>query len=220
MIKRNTLIFKIKILIGIFFIFNCQSFALVFDVPHLKIKLSSNKFTYPFSIKFKNNNSYPVKIKNIKTTCGCLFIAYEDKVYLPNSSGELNGKITLSEHTESEVRKIKIITDDIKQEVVNLKMYIEVIGPVKIKPKLLIWRKNSPIVSKFIYLEINDEEYKFISAKTSSPLIQLEVYKEEKNLVILKITPKETSFSLKEILNISFQGKNSTQEYINYILIK
>ncbi len=76
----------------------------------LKAEAGSNQTTVKFI--FKNAGSYPVKIKNIRSCCGCFRAEADKVVYQPGDAGVIEAVFNHAKMSGVQARRLTVVTDD------------------------------------------------------------------------------------------------------------
>ena len=126
--------------------------------------------------KFTNSGTKPIKIENVRTSCGCTTAALTKTDYAPGESGEIEAKFTFSGRTGRQEKSI-LVTDSIAPEqptVLKLHVYIE--ETVNIAPEIVVWLVGQPPVPKTIHIAIaEDAPAKVVSVTSDNPALKVKL---------------------------------------------
>src|SRR5271165_1067269 len=84
--------------------------------------------------KFTNSGPTPIKIQNVRTSCGCTTAGLKKSVYAPGESGEIEAKFTFSGRTGRQEKAIMVDTTANPTQPTILKLHVYIEEIVKIEP--------------------------------------------------------------------------------------
>src|SRR5580704_13280170 len=86
--------------------------------------------------KFTNSGTKPVKIQNVRTSCGCTTAALSKTDYAPGESGEIEAKFTFSGRTGRQEKAITVTTSTNPEQPTILKLHVYIQETIKIEPEV------------------------------------------------------------------------------------
>jgi Protein of unknown function (DUF1573) len=124
--------------------------------------------------KFTNSGPTPIKIENVRTSCGCTTTRLNKTDYAAGESGEIEAKFTFSGRTGKQEKAITVETTANPPTVLKLHVYIE--ETVKVEPQVLLWRVGEQPASKSIHIAIaDDSSAKIVSVTSDNPAVKVKL---------------------------------------------
>src|ERR1700676_340719 len=106
--------------------------------------------------KFTNSGPKPVKIQNVRTSCGCTTAQLNKTYYAPGESGEIETKFTFSGRTGKQEKAITVDTTANPQQPTILKLHVYIEETVKVEPEVVLWRVGEQPDPKSIHIAVAD----------------------------------------------------------------
>jgi len=126
--------------------------------------------------KFTNTGTTPVKIENVRTSCGCTTAALQKKEYAPGESGEIETRFTFSGRTGRQQKAIMVQTSDKPNAPTILQLEVNIQETVKIEPQAVLWRIGDQPTPKSIRIEVaNDAPVKVVSVTPDNSAWKVDV---------------------------------------------
>jgi hypothetical protein len=126
--------------------------------------------------KFTNTGSAPVKIQNVRTSCGCTTAALSKTDYAPGESGEIEARFTFSGRTGKQEKAISVDTTANPNVPTILKLHVYIQETVKIEPEVVLWRVGEQPDPKAIHIAIADDaSAKIISVTSDNPALKVKL---------------------------------------------
>jgi hypothetical protein len=126
--------------------------------------------------KFTNTGSAPVKIKNVRTSCGCTTAALSKTDYAPGESGEIDARFTFSGRTGKQEKAISVDTTANPEVPTILKLHVYIQETVKIEPEVVFWRVGEQPDPKAIHIAVADDaSAKIISVTSDNPALKVKL---------------------------------------------
>lgn len=126
--------------------------------------------------KFTNAGPIPVKIQNVRTSCGCTTAALSKTDYAPGESGEIEAKFTFSGRTGRQEKAIMVDTTATPQQPTILKLHVYIEEIVKIEPEFVHWRVGELPDPKSIHIAIADDaSAKIVSVTSDNPALKVKL---------------------------------------------
>ena len=85
--------------------------------------------------RFTNVGTQPVKIQDIKVSCGCTTAVLSKTEFAPGESGEIEAKFTFGGRTGKQQKAIAVTTSDSPQQPTILRLVVNIEETVKIHPR-------------------------------------------------------------------------------------
>lgn len=131
--------------------------GLKFEQTVIEDVVSSNSKVYPFEFTFTNTGNSPVKISEVKTSCGCTTAKLEKMVYEPGENGVIQGKFSIGDRKGLQQKNITILTTDLGQPSIKLGLSLKIPQLVSLKPGLLFWELGAQMESQTLVVIPNHE---------------------------------------------------------------
>jgi hypothetical protein len=126
--------------------------------------------------KFTNTGTKPVKIQNVRTSCGCTTAALSKTSYAPGESGEIDAKFTFSGRTGRQEKAITVDTAENPQQPTVLRLHVNIEEIVKIEPEFVSWRVGDQPNPKSIHIAIADDaSAKIVSVTSDNPALKVKL---------------------------------------------
>lgn len=155
--------------------FTCSiplSFAdLIFNNSEIKDKIQSGVSDYHFAFQFENKTKNAVKISDVVSSCDCVNLKFDKKEYQPNEAGKIKGVFAIGERVGRQEKSFIVVTDEAENSKYELKLVLEIVEPVTIRPKLLLWKSGDRSEKQISVMY--SEEYEFSKIEYDSKLFQI-----------------------------------------------
>jgi Protein of unknown function (DUF1573) len=126
--------------------------------------------------KFTNAGPKPIKIQNVRTSCGCTTAALSKTDYAPGESGEIEAKFTFSGRTGRQEKAIMVDTAPNPAQPTILKLHVYIQEVVKIEPEFVHWRVGELPDPKSIHIAIADDaSAKIVSVTSDNPALKVKL---------------------------------------------
>lgn len=126
--------------------------------------------------KFTNAGQTPIKIQNVRTSCGCTTAALSKTYYAPGESGEIEAKFTFSGRTGRQEKAIMVDTNSNSAQPTILKLHVYIQEVVKIEPEFVHWRVGELPDPKSIHIAIADDaSAKIVSVTSDNPALKVKL---------------------------------------------
>jgi hypothetical protein len=126
--------------------------------------------------KFTNTGTKPIKIQNVRTSCGCTTAALSKTDYAPGESGEIDAKFTFSGRTGKQEKAIVVTTSTNPEQPTILKLHVNIEETVKIEPEVVLWRVGEQPDPKAIHIAIApDASVKIVSVTSDNPALKVKL---------------------------------------------
>ena len=124
--------------------------------------------------KFTNSGSTPIKIENVRTSCGCTTAQLKKTDYAPGESGEIEAKFTFSGRTGKQEKAITVDTNTNSQQSTILRLHVYIEETVKVEPEVVLWHVGEQPNPKSIHIAIADDiSAKIVSVTSDNPALKV-----------------------------------------------
>jgi Protein of unknown function (DUF1573) len=124
--------------------------------------------------KFTNSGTKPIKIQNVRTSCGCTTAALSKTEYAPGESGEIEAKFAFSGRTGKQEKAIMVATSANPEQPTILKLNVYIEEAIKIEPEVVLWRVGEQAGPKAIHIVIADSApAKIVSVISDNPALKV-----------------------------------------------
>jgi hypothetical protein len=143
--------------------------------------------------RFTNSGKQPVKIENVKTSCGCTTAGLKKTEYAPGESGEIEATFDFGGRTGKQEKGIAVSIAGAPQPTI-LRLLVDIEEPVKMQPQFVIWKVGDKPNAKIIRLTVADDvPAKVLSVESDNPMIKAELTPSENGKSYdVQITPSDT----------------------------
>lgn len=152
--------------------------------------------------KYKNAGDTPVRIKSVKTSCGCTAAQSQKDQIAPGESGEITATFKIGGRTGTQVKSVTVETDDPAQPVTALMLKAVIPQSLEIKPALVFWKVGEPATAKRITVKGGkDLPVGTLNVTSSNQDFQTKVGKAG-DVFQIDVRPRDTSREMTATLNI------------------
>lgn len=155
--------------------------------------------------KYKNESDKPVKITEVKPSCGCTTAALANPVVEPGASGEITATFHIGGRVGPQSKTIRVETDEPGSASTVLTLKANVPKVLVIAPAFLYWAKDKPLDPKTIEVKLGgDFPVKKIEVTSTDPDVVTETKPEpdDKGFKIT-VTPKSGHRPINAALKIT-----------------
>jgi hypothetical protein len=155
--------------------------------------------------KFTNTGTQPIKIENVRTSCGCTTAVLKKTDYAPGESGEIESRFTFSGRTGRQEKAIMVQTSDKPNEPTILQLHVYIEDIVKIEPEVVLWRVGEQPSPKMIHIEVaNDATVKVLSVTSDNTALKVKLTEVEPGKKYdVEVTPDSAAQPQAAILQIN-----------------
>lgn len=177
----------------VFLAFACSSWAgLVWDNTTVTIETQGSPETRNAEFRFRNNSGHPVRIRGVKSSCGCTVAKPEKDTYAPGESGVL--PVTHKPKPGSVPRRYRITvsTDEPTGSPHDLSLVVLSEPRLAVEGRrMLVWEKDEPRAPKEIVLRTKPgDPLRLTGATAEADIVAVEVVGAGE-VRSLRVTPKE-----------------------------
>jgi len=121
---------------------------------------------------FVNAGSFPITIKEVKTTCGCTTTALDKKTYAPGEKGKITTVFHVGERLGLQQKQVIVSTDNPEEPWTQLTVRAFIPEWLRIEPRAVVWRLNAESGTRTIKITTGTEQpVKVLGVKTSDDRI-------------------------------------------------
>lgn len=157
---------------------------------------------------FKNEGSRPVKIRTVRSTCGCVVGTPDKKEYRPGESGKLHVQFDAKGAVGRQDKTLSVETDEEAEQPTSypLSIKVNVTEWLTISPRLLLWNRGAEPVSRKVALDVAVETKAEVSAAASnSSAFATQVTRETPGKWALTVTPTSTTQSARAVVTVTLK---------------
>ena len=100
--------------------------------------------------KYTNKGDKPIRITNVKSSCGCTVPALKKNEVAPGESGEITATFKIGGRTGTQVKSVRVDTDDPSQPSANLILKAVIPQGVQVQPTFVFWQTGEEVKPKTI----------------------------------------------------------------------
>jgi hypothetical protein len=105
------------------------------------------------NFKYENKGKTPIKIKNVRTSCGCTVASLKKDVVAPGEKGEVTATFHIGGRTGVQQKAITVETDDASQPTMNLMLKAVIEQPLEIQPSFVYWQAGEAPKAKTVAIK-------------------------------------------------------------------
>jgi hypothetical protein len=126
--------------------------------------------------RFTNVGTQPVKIQDIKASCGCTTAALSKIEFAPGESGDIEVKFTFGGRAGKQQKAIAVTTSASPEQPTILRLVVNIEETVKIQPAFVMWMAGEAAVPKTIRITVaEDAPVKIESVVSDNPGIKVQL---------------------------------------------
>ena len=154
--------------------------------------------------KFTNTGTTPIKIENVRTSCGCTTAVLKKTEYAPGESGEIESRFTFSGRTGKQEKAIMVQTSDKPSNPTILQMHVNIEDVVKIEPEVVLWRIGDQPSPKSIQIQVADDStVRVLSVTSNNDAVKVKLTElEPGKKYAVEVTPDDASKPQNAVLQI------------------
>jgi Protein of unknown function (DUF1573) len=174
--------------------------------------------------RFTNIGTQPVKIEDVKPSCGCTTAGLSKTEYAPGESGEIEAKFTFGGRVGKQQKAILVRTSAAPEQPTILRLEVNIEETVKIWPAFVRWVAGEPAIPKTIHITVAEDAPVRVEPVVSDDpgvkvqMAELKIGKEYE----LQITPDDTRQPTLATLRIKadYPQNNSEIPEIRYTSVR
>lgn len=155
------------------------------------------------TFKYTNKGDKPIRITNVKSSCGCTVPALKKNDVAPGESGEITATFNIGNRTGTQVKTVRVDTDDPSQPSANLVLKALIPETLQVQPAFVYWETGEAVKPKTITVRAGkDVAVGALSVTSSSPDFSTKVEKRNDGEFLIHVQPKDTVAQLSATLTI------------------
>ena len=171
--------------------------TLVWDQTEVRIEMGPDEEEARASFKVTNKGEKVVRIRRVKSNCGCTDTILNKKILPPGESAEIVAIFSKGRRQGLNRNRLQVYIDSQTDAVVTLKMNVRIPDLIEARPQIVYWKPESSKSYRHVSL-IMDERYIDQILQIDYDRSRLTVTQESDNLknnnaILLKVKPKDFS---------------------------
>jgi hypothetical protein len=155
------------------------------------------------TFKYSNKGDKPIRITNVKSSCGCTVPALKKNDVAPGESGEITATFNIGNRTGTQVKTVAVQTDDPAQPMHNLVLKAVIPEMLQVQPAFVYWETGEAVKPKTITVRAGkDVAVGTVAVTSSSPDFSTKVEKRDGGEFLIHVEPKDTTAQLSATLTI------------------
>ena len=128
--------------------------------------------------KYTNKGDKPIRITNVKSSCGCTVPALKKNEVAPGESGEITATFKIGNRTGQQVKTVRVDTDDPSQPSAMLVLKAMIAQGVQVQPTFVFWQAGEAPKPKTVTVRGDkDAPITKVDVSSSSPEFTTKVEK-------------------------------------------
>jgi hypothetical protein len=153
--------------------------------------------------KYKNTGDAPIRIKSVKTSCGCTAAQSQKDKIAPGESGEVTATFKIGDRTGTQVKSVTVETDDPSQATAVLTLKAVIAQMLEMQPALVYWQIGEEPKPKTITVKAGkDFPVKEIKVAPSSQDFEAKTKKIGNGEFKIDIQPRDTTRAMAAVVTI------------------
>ena len=154
--------------------------------------------------KYTNKGDKPIRITNVRSSCGCTVPALKKNEVAPGESGEITATFKIGNRTGTQVKTVRVETDDAAQPAANLVLKAVIPDILQVQPAFVYWETGEAAKPKTITVRAGKEiPITTLAVTPSSPDFTTKVEKgSAAGEFLIHVQPKDTARLLSATLTI------------------
>ena len=208
------------ILLSVLFVQATNAQSITVESPEHQFGAMAKSQIVQHAFVVKNTGKLPLKIKQVKPTCGCTAINQDKNDILdPGESTKIDVTLRLSGLKGKVTKSISVITNDPKRPQISLSMSGTVIGGVQLSKELVDFGRvtSDQIASDKVVVKIGKSNFQLQASGATSKQIVSSLKKTNDGYELeIKTVPPLTEGRLKEVILLSASGH---RDPIGHVLV-
>ncbi|MDQ6656013.1 MAG: DUF1573 domain-containing protein [Verrucomicrobiota bacterium] len=153
---------------------------------------------------YTNKTGKPIKITNVRTSCGCTVATLKKNDVAPGESGEVTATLKIGGRSGLQQKLVTVETDDPAQPSIGLILKADLTQPIELRPPFVFWEQGETLVPRTISVKAA-KEIKLTKLDVSSSIPEFTATVEKgtaPNEFTITVQPKDTSKPLDATLTI------------------
>lgn len=151
---------------------------LVWEKTEIELRPKAGDEDAVANFKYTNKGDKPVRITNVKASCGCTVPEWTKDPIAPGQSGQLTATFKIGGRTGQQIKTVRVDTDDASQPPANLVLKAMIPQAVQIQPAFVFWQMGEANKPKVITVRGSAEvPVSKVDASSSAPEFTTKVEK-------------------------------------------
>ncbi len=188
--------------------------GLTFEREVIETSVEPGTRTFPFEFSFRNQGEEPVRITEVKASCGCTTTELELDLIAAGEGGKLTGVFHIGDRKGLQEKTVLVRTDAVDGAEKRLTLRVTVPRIVSLRPGLLFWGKDGERMVKRFVVSMNSEVgVDLVSISTESSRFGLESFVDtETHETVVEVTPLDLTEPDRGLVRILTRLPNGTEE--------
>lgn len=156
------------------------------------------------NFKYTNQTDKVIKIRNVRSSCGCTVASLKKNEVAPGESGEISATFTIGNRTGIQQKAVAVETDAEKDPVTNLTLRAVIPEVLQVQPTFVFWEGGEEPTPKKINVKAGpDVKVGNLDVTSSSPDFEASVQKGKgAGEFVISVKPKDTKSMRSAVLLI------------------
>lgn len=175
LMKRKLVIF-LAIILGAGLTARAQ---LAFEKMEIELHPKATDKDAVANFKYENKGKTPIKIKSVRTSCGCTVASLKKDEVAPGEKGEVTATFNIGGRTGTQIKPITVETDDPAHPVIVVTLKAVIEQAVEVQPTFVYWQSGEEPKAKTVKVKAaKDVTLTKVEAVSSNPAFTTTVSKE------------------------------------------
>jgi hypothetical protein len=144
--------------------------------------------------KYKNTGDKPVRIKSVRTSCGCTAAQSQKEAIAPGDTGEVTATFKIGDRIGTQVKGVTVETDDRVHSTIALVLKTVIAQLLEIQPVLVYWQTGEEPKAKSISVKAGkDFPVKEINITPANQNFETKITKVGNGEFKIDIQPRDTA---------------------------
>lgn len=152
---------------------------------------------------FVNSGSTPVRLVDVRASCGCTATAPDKNLILPGGKGSVRAVFHIGQRQGRNNVAISVSTDEGLAKTYALSLDVNVAVPVTVTPRFLHWSIGGELSAKTLRISFMDG-VEFAGVESLNPDFSVEVLDQRDRVVSLSVVPKDLWAKRNGIIRLRF----------------
>jgi len=183
--------------------------GITFEKERLDLKAEAGDATLVAAFPFANDGSDPVRILEVRSSCGCLSAKADKDEYAAGEKGTITATFDLGRFTGEQEKALTVRTSDEENAYHRLVVAVEIPDVFVIEPDLLEWKVGEePSTKSFRVTVPHTEPIRIVTIAPSRDNFEVELIEREAGRDYeIKLTPVATEAPMLGVLKITTDCK-------------
>ncbi len=167
---------------------------LAFEKTMVELHPKSTDADAVANFKYENKGKTTVKIKSVKTSCGCTVASLKKDEVAPGEKGEVTATFHVAGRTGTQDKGITVETDDPSQPTIGLTLRAVIEQALEVQPTFVFWQTGEAPKPKTISVKAGkDVKLTKIDIASSNADFTTKVDKISADQYTISVQPKDTA---------------------------